>query len=88
MSYVLDGKIANQTPDIKLSGIVSCGKCNKKFAPPQKVTIKEESLNQLFLCASYIGTSHFIYETKGGTAVVYCSKYCRDRHNHRFNCEK
>lgn len=84
MSYVLDGKIANQSPDIKLSGTVSCAKCCKKIKPPKKVEVKEDFLDKVFTCASYIGTEHYVYETKSGTAVVYCSIYCRNKHNHRF----
>jgi hypothetical protein len=84
MSYTLDGKIANQTPEIKLSGVVTCAKCCTRFDPPEKVIITEKSLKQEFSCASYIGTEHYIYEAKRGIAVVYCSKYCRNKHNHRF----
>lgn len=85
MSYTLDGKIANQTPDVKLSGKTSCAKCFKKIAPPERVEVVSNSTSQVFVCASYIGKEHFIYESKSGTAVVYCSEYCRDKHNHRFN---
>jgi hypothetical protein len=84
MSYTLDGKIANQSPEIKLSGTVRCAKCCKGFKPPKKVEIKEDDLKKVFVCASYIDTEHYIYETKSGTAVVYCSQYCRNKHNHRF----
>lgn len=84
MSYTLDGKVANQTPEVKLSGLVSCDKCFKKLSPPERVEVVSNSTNQVFICASYIGTPNFIYESKSGTAVVYCSEYCRNKHNHRF----
>jgi hypothetical protein len=85
MSYNIDGKIANQSPDIKLSGKTTCSKCRKITPPPQKVVIESTQTMQFFICASYIGTDNFIYETKSGTAVVYCSEYCKRKHNHRFN---
>jgi hypothetical protein len=85
MSYVIDGKIANQTPDVKLSGIVRCGKCCKNVPAPDMVRIVGSETDQVFICASYIGKSPYIYETRVGIAVVYCSKYCRDKHNHRFS---
>jgi hypothetical protein len=85
MSYSIDGKLANQTPGIKLSGSVVCDKCSKRINPPKIISIKEENLKQVFSCASYIGTEHYIYESKSGTAAIYCSKYCRNKHNHRFS---
>lgn len=85
MSYNIDGKIANQEPTIRLSGKISCGKCSKLIPLPQRVVIESPHTKQVFDCASYIGTKHFVYETKSGTAVVYCSEYCRNKHNHRFN---
>lgn len=85
MSYNIDGKIANQSPNLKLSGKISCSKCCKLIKPPESLVVHNNSTNQSFLCASYIGTNHFIYETKSGTAVVYCSEYCKRKHNHRFN---
>jgi hypothetical protein len=84
MSYTLDGKIANQSPATKLSGVVTCAKCCRTFKPPKKIEIKEYDLEKTFLCDSYIDTPYYIYETKSGTAVVYCSQYCRNKHNHRF----
>lgn len=85
MSYTLDGKVANQTPEIKLSGTTRCAKCCKTISSPERVEVVSNSTNQVFVCASYIGKEHFIYESKSGTAVVYCSEYCRNKHNHRFN---
>ena len=85
MSYSIDGKIANQETHIRLSGKIPCSKCNKLLPVPNKAVIKSDATSQVFNCSSYIGTSYFIYESKSGTAVVYCSQYCRDKHNHRFN---
>jgi len=84
MSYSLDGKIANQEVEIKLNNTVSCAKCGKTLPAPSKVVVKSDETNQVFNCSSYIGKEYFVYEAKSGTAVVYCSEYCRDRHNHRF----
>jgi hypothetical protein len=84
MSYVLDGKIANQEPPIRLSGKIPCAKCNKLLPMPDKVVVSSFTTKQVYNCASYIGTDYFIYESKGGTAVVYCSEYCKNKHNHRF----
>ncbi len=84
MSYTLDGKVANQSVNLRLSGKVSCGKCCKLVPAPDQVTVLSHVTNQTFVCSSYIGSSHFVYETKSGTAVVYCSEYCRNKHNHRF----
>ena len=86
MSYNIDGKIANQGTEIRLSGKVPCGKCRKLLPIPNNITIEVQDLakKQIFTCASYIGTNFYIYETKSGRGVVYCSKYCRDKHNHRF----
>lgn len=85
MSYTLDGKLANQSTALRLSGKVSCAKCCKSIKAPELAVVDSSSTDQFFNCASYIGTDHFIYETKSGTAVVYCSEYCRNKHNHRFS---
>lgn len=85
MSYSIDGKIANQETQLRLSGKIPCSKCNKLLPIPNRVEINSHATKQVFSCSSYIGTQYFIYESKSGTAVVYCSQYCRDRHNHRFN---
>ena len=85
MSYSIDGKIANQETHLRLSGKIPCSKCNKLLPMPNKAVIKSDATSQVFNCSSYIGSKYFIYESKSGTAVVYCSEYCRDKHNHRFN---
>lgn len=85
MSYNIDGKIANQQTDINMSGKSKCSKCNKLIPKPNPTIVNDTlNTNQVFNCSSYIGTKFFIYESKKGTAVVYCSEYCRNKHNHRF----
>ena len=85
MSYNIDGKLANQSTALRLSGKVSCSKCGKNIKAPQSAIVDNSSTDQLFTCASYVGTRFFIYESKSGKAVVYCSEYCRNKHNHRFS---
>jgi hypothetical protein len=85
MSYTLDGKLANQDVSLRLSGKISCAKCGKSIKPPERAVVDNPATKQLFICASYIGTERFVYESKGGRAVVYCSEYCRNKHNHRFS---
>lgn len=82
MSYSFDGKIANQSPNFRLTGRTSCAKCNSKLDLPEVFNLETKVDN--YKVYSYLQTSSFIYETKSGTAVVYCSEYCRNKHNHRF----
>lgn len=84
MSYSFDGKIANQCPKIinYTTAKTRCEKCNKIIEAPFRNFTEFD--NKVYLTFNYIGTSHYIYETKIGIAITYCSKYCRDRHNHRF----
>ena len=32
----------------------------------------------------YVNSNYYIHETKKGYAVMYCSSYCRRKHNHRY----
>lgn len=84
MSYNFDGKITNQCP--KLLNYTSaksiCSKCGKLIEAPVASYI--ELNNKVYCVRSYLDTPHFIHETKSGTSVVYCSDYCRKKHNHRF----
>lgn len=84
MSYIFDGKISNQCPKIKnfSEAKVLCEKCNRLVDSPKRFFIELE--NKVFLTFSYLGTQHSIYETKRGTSVVYCSDFCKRKHNHRF----
>jgi hypothetical protein len=83
MSKILEGKVSNQAPSIRLSGVVTCSKCGKVFNQPEiaPLGIKDAA----FTIYSYLHTDRFIYESNSGTAVVYCSDYCVKKHNHRFN---
>lgn len=83
MSKIIEGKITNQSPWRKLNGKVNCGKCGKTFDSPEmfQKTLKNGSSFQFF---SYLQTERYIYETNTGSAIVYCSDYCRKKHNHRF----
>lgn len=85
MSYSFDGKIANQRPKIinLTSAKTRCEKCNKTIEAPFRTHIGITA-GSCYLVFSYINTPHYIYETKAGISVTYCSKYCRDKHNHRF----
>lgn len=86
MSYVFDGKISNQGPYfVGFTGKARCSKCNKLINPPTRLKLAHTELKRFFFCYTYIQTSYYIYETKSGTSVVYCSDYCRKKHNHRFN---
>jgi hypothetical protein len=85
MSYSFEGKVVNQST---MSGSKpSCSKCKKLVAPPNILMLSNPGQphgTTTYLVYHYLGTSQFIYETKSGRAVVYCSEYCRNKHNHRF----
>jgi hypothetical protein len=85
MSYSFDGKVVNQHP--KRRGFASqhtlCEKCNKLIPAPELNMFDTGSF--VFEVRHYLNTNYFIYETKCGRAVSYCSEYCRNKHNHRFN---
>ncbi len=84
MSYSFDGKITNQCPKITnyASAKTQCEKCNKIIEAPLRGFVRLD--NKDYLTFNYINTPHYIYETKAGIAITYCSKYCRNLHNHRF----
>ena len=89
MSYNFDGKIVNQRPRFKFNSgnpKPTCSKCGKLIHSPEKLAVVSNIIQgaTMFTAYSYVGTRYFIYETKSGSAVVYCSAYCRDKHNHRF----
>lgn len=85
MSYSFDGKVVNQSPKFKFNSgnsLPTCEKCSTLVTAPMKqVAAIGESF---YFTYNYLGKKEFIYETKSGSAVVYCSEYCRDKHNHRF----
>lgn len=84
MSYNFDGKIANQCPFIinYTTPKTECSKCGKVIEAPHRSFI--EINNRVYLTFNYLETTHYLYETKGGVAVAYCSDYCKRKHNHRF----
>jgi hypothetical protein len=77
---MIEGKLANQIPRCKFN--TKCEKCNKILSFPKIDHIVGES--NTYYVYNYLDTSNFIYETSSGSSVVYCSKYCRNKHNHRF----
>lgn len=85
MSYSFEGKLVNQTPKRihLITDKVLCEKCRVEMPTPKKEII---ALNKaLFYVYHYKNTNYFIYETRGKYSVVYCSEYCRNKHNHRFS---
>ena len=82
---MIEGKLANRA-DVSLrmdSGLKAiCGKCSRLFKAPKDITIEGEGSH--FICKSYVGTSHFVYEVRSGWAICYCSQKCAKKHNHRF----
>lgn len=85
MSYNIEGKLANQRPNL-VGGFghksSCCSKCGKNIKKPEQIFLKMKE--KVILLQSYIGTEMYIYETKSGKSVVYCSRFCRNKHNHRF----
>jgi hypothetical protein len=86
MSSRIDGKVANQSPRTR-TGHVLCAKCQSIIPHPEYATLSAQDIGRFGL-RHYIGKSQFIYESKSGRAVVYCSEYCRNKHNHRFSGAK
>ena len=79
----IDGKIANRTlTRTNDDGFLVCGKCSVEIEKPCEVVIG--SFKSYYCCLSYLGTERFVYEANSGYAVCYCSKYCAQKHNHRF----
>lgn len=85
MSYNFDGKVSNQSPRFVnyTSAKCICAKCGKVIESPDSTELKIGESS--YTVRSYLTTPYFIHETKMGTSVVYCSNYCRKKHNHRFN---
>lgn len=83
MSYNIDGKIVNQPVKKMMDGRVRCARCNIVFKAPSKIVLSLTACTAIFI-NHYIGKEQYIYETKKGYAVMYCSDECRRKHNHRF----
>ena len=81
---MIEGKIANQPINLKFKNVdkALCSKCRKLIDYPHSTVIRTKGGK--YFVYSYLETEHFIYETKSGDAVAYCSKYCASKHNHRF----
>lgn len=82
MSKKIEGKISNQGVTVKLSNKCVCGKCSKLIDPPSRSRIFTGS--HYFSVMHYLENNFYIYETNKGKSIVYCSDYCRRKHNHRF----
>lgn len=84
MSTKLDGKISNQPIVTRFDGLVRCDKCNKVIPDPLPAILNDWDNKIAYDMLHYIGQQFFIYESKSGRSVCYCSDYCRKKHNHRF----
>jgi hypothetical protein len=98
---VIEGKISGQPYRRRFNSgdpKPTCAKCNRLISNPVQTTISpskpyynlidgklefKRQCNQI--AYSYMTTTYYIYESKSGWSVIYCSKKCRDKHNHRFN---
>lgn len=93
---MIEGKLANLFPRKTMNGTVVCGKCSTNFEAPAKISVitpngeteNGKPLSMVFQVHSYLGKERFIYESKSGRAVCYCSEYCARKHNHRFTKRK
>lgn len=88
---MIDGKIANQRPWQVVGGQL-CSACRSMMPIPTRSEINGP-LNEIFHVYHYLVNPEsknkqfdcYIYESKSGRAVTYCSDECRRRHNHRFH---
>lgn len=94
---MFEGKIVNQMPKYTYdkSGYsfdtVFCARCDVAMSSP-KTGIPIKSGDAHYYVYHYLPgdkinrevKDHYIYPTKSGEAVCYCSDYCRKKHNHRF----
>ena len=86
---IFDGKISAQTPNFKENFLkVLCSKCRKLIPAPRHHFVSvfnKDGKESIYTTFNYIGCKEFIYESKSGVPACYCSKWCRNKHNHRFN---
>lgn len=83
MSYNFEGKIVNQPVRTQSNRKVKCEKCSKEIDYPE-YSVLGVGDDTLYEVNHYLNSKFFIYETKVGVAVAYCSNYCRKKHNHRY----
>ncbi len=83
MSYNIDGKIVNQPIRRRLDGMVLCSCCSRSIKAPSRV-VMPISAKTAIMVFHYVNSNYYIHETKKGYAVMYCSSYCRRKHNHRY----
>jgi len=83
MSCKLEGKVSNQYIRQNMSGKQVCAKCSTLVDKPEQARLFV-SEHQEYYIFHYLEKEHYIYESKSGKSVVYCSDYCRRKHNHRF----
>lgn len=86
-------KVANQHPSYRFnSGDPKpiCGRCNKLLPRPEEsnLYIGKLPIKFRYVVFHYVGTPHFILETKSGKAITYCSEYCMKKHHHLFRSKK
>lgn len=90
----MDGRISNQFPKraMRLDGSQTgplCECCSKLIDFPQRTHVELKDKfgdNCHYIIYGYHPeTGFWIYPSSSGYSVVYCSRYCRDKHNHRFN---
>ena len=60
----------------------SCTRCSGQIDIPKESILHSEGYS--YSVASYLNTPYFIYTSQKGGYVTYCSKYCRNKHNHRY----
>jgi len=79
---VLEGKVSGQP--LRTYDRVYCAKCKTELVTPNRKAF--EICKGIFqIIRSYMHSPYFIYESKSGFSIIYCSKYCRNKHNHRFH---
>lgn len=89
---MIEGKIANQSPGQRMGRNQLCDACRTMMPAPTKSEVVGP-LNEVFNLYHYLVNPEFknkmfecfIYESKSGVAVTYCSDRCRKKHNHRFH---
>lgn len=94
MCYNLEGKISaqghpksywheNEIWHSLSNSLCKCESCGTFMIVPKFGVITLDFKKQM-TCYHYINEDHYIYETRSGTSIVYCSDKCRKKHNHRF----